>query len=281
VEELLHYFAPALLKALDASKWDGNDFYPWLVELSKTPFNPISMSINDFPYALVPREKTTRPSASAMSATSTRRNTAAAAGPSARDEDEDNSMDEASTPGAQGRGKGVKTPGRPGKSSLRLVTSSKKRLHSEIDPDSDAESPNAKKSHYFSEGDDSMEDARTSQMLGEDTLEPVKIVIRADRIPSTAPKGPHDTWTCDHDDCHYIVRGHDAGKCQERIRQHFEEHEQQSERVQLAMDESQGHLPINHLLDKIKHLGESSQDDEQQWVGDVALPRPIQRKLIV
>ncbi|KAL6849396.1 hypothetical protein ACO1O0_008936 [Amphichorda felina] len=127
-----------------------------------------------------------------------------------------------------------------------------------------------------------MEDADTSDHgTKEEEEDYVKIVLRADKIPSAVPRGPNETWTCDQDDCDYIVRGDDAEECQERIQVHFKEHEEQTERVQLALTESRGHMPINHLLDKIKQLGDRAELEEELSMGGIALPRPIQRKLIV
>lgn len=238
VEEILHYNAPALLKHLDASKWGENDFFPWLQEMSETTFNPIATSKSKFPFKLVPRAS--RQTDSKATATSTIRTSAV--GSRATDQSADDDSDDVIvTP--RRRGKGVKTPGRLGKSNLRPVASSKKRLHSEIDDDSDSDSPIAKKSLYFSDGDEVMDDTNDDGILKEEDSDDqkVEIIIRADRIPSTIPKGPDNTWTCDQDDCHYIVRGNDAEECQERIEQHFEEHEERSERLRLAMSESQGH----------------------------------------
>jgi len=111
---------------------------------------------------------------------------------------------------------------------------------------------------------------------------PIKIAIRADRIPSTVAQGPDGIWACDQDGCDFILRGVDGSERQARIREHFLEHEEETERVNLALTESRGHLPINHLLEKIKRLGERSQAEQQMSpLGGEMLPQPIKRKLIV
>ena len=149
-------------------------------------------------------------------------------------------------------GKQVKT--RTGKKSgLRLPTSSAKRPHADLESGSESENSTSKKSHFFSE-DDGVEDAvDTSAEGGEDTnddaerprTDPIKIYIRAEKIPSSVPRGLHDTWTCELEGCDYIVRGGDEEECQERIQEHFRDHEE-SKRVNLAVTESRGLLPIKY-----------------------------------
>ena len=246
VEEVLHYNASDLIDALDASKWEGNDFYPWLKKMAKTEFKPEAMKLSDLPHRMSLRGS--RPYHPRGPNASFSQPAQVVTGGSSHqgDNDDNTSLDELNTP-RRGRGKGVKTPGRPGKSSLRPAASSKKRPRSDVDSDSDSESRDAKRSHYFSDADDTIEDADTSDHGSKKEEEDyVKIVLRADKIPSAVPRGPNETWTCYQDDCDYIVRGADAEECQERIRVHFKEHEEQTERVQLALTESRGHMPIKY-----------------------------------
>ncbi|GFP55318.1 hypothetical protein TASIC1_0005017600 [Trichoderma asperellum] len=280
VEEVLHYNASALLQKLDKDKFQKFQLWTYLEELAQKPFNPRSIKPSDFPYRLVPRKATQRSAKKPV--------------PSAV---ERGSSPRENSDSPRPIGKTLKRPGRrPGKtSSLRTVASSKKRTFAEIGDDSepDSESSGLKRSHYFSdreeeeEEDVSMQDstgANTPRDAGQavhvrsEELEPIQIVIRTEKIPSTIPRGPDDAWTCDQDGCAYVVRGGDADGCQARIQKHFEEHQEQTKRLNLAVTESsRGHMPINHLLEKLKRMGEKTQPPVMP-VG--TMPQPIKRKLI-
>ncbi|KAH6611167.1 hypothetical protein Trco_001187 [Trichoderma cornu-damae] len=253
VEEVLHYNAAALLQVLDKERFQKHELYSYLENLSQKPFSPRSIKPSDFPYRLVPRKATQRQSkksgASAVdSESSARKNSAANANGSPRHV-----------------GKTLKWPGRrPGKTSgLRTVATSKKRAYAEIGDESepDSEASGLKRSHYFSDRDEEEEDVSMRDSTEANTpkdaglvaqpqpaeAEPIQIVIRTEKIPSTVPRGPDDTWTCDQDGCAYVVRGGDADGCQARIQRHFEEHEQQNKRLSLAVTEStRGHMPIKY-----------------------------------
>jgi hypothetical protein len=240
--DILHYNAAELLRHLDDSKYSESDFRNWLAQAAEKEFQPIALKSSDFPYHIFRRQS--RPF---QPRTLTR----------ASNGNEDQSIMSAHTPSAP-RGKGLKTPGRtPGKSSLRPITSSKKRYHEDLEDGSEADSPSlTKKSHYFNEieeeddDDENMEDAAPHDSLSSsDEEELIKLVIRAEKLPSSVARGPHDTWTCDQENCDYIVRGEDQKECQERIQEHFANHENHSQRVQLAMTEgSRGHLPIKYAF---------------------------------
>ncbi|KAM0435266.1 hypothetical protein ACHAPT_003360 [Fusarium lateritium] len=277
VEELLHYNAQALLQVLDKDKYSSHEFYSWLQAAAERPFVPVALKPSDLPYSLVPRGSRPRP----IKATQP-----VAQGGIVTSGQED---DLSNTPRSSPAGKSVRRPGRPSgkKSSLRLATGSKKRPHSDIDSESEDDESRPKRSHYFSDGDEDMGvDAHASSSEDEeprqDSQEPIKIVIRADKIPSTAPHGPNETWVCEEEDCGYVVRGGDVEECQQRITRHFQEHESQMDRVSLAMTEgTRGHLPVNHLMEKLKKLGEKSQAAQQLAVDGIALPQRIKRNLLV
>ncbi|KAM0346100.1 hypothetical protein ACHAPU_005865 [Fusarium lateritium] len=244
IKEILHYNAHALLRVLDKEKFSshGDGFYSWLQEISQKPFDPVAVKPTDFPFRVVPRKRSNKPSQPAPIIP-------AEVAPMSLDDDLPSPS--RSSPA----GKSLRRPGRPSgvKSSLRLSTASKKRAHSDVDSDSEDEETEPKKSHYFSGEDDVMEnDGR--QSLSEDEAssrtsgEPIKIFLRADNIPTTVPRGPDETWVCEEEDCGYVVRGGDARDCRDRIRGHFNEHEQQMDRVNLAMTEgSRGHLPVKYV----------------------------------
>ncbi|KAF9765158.1 hypothetical protein IL306_002599 [Fusarium sp. DS 682] len=241
IQEVLHYNAQALLQVLDKDKYDG-EFYSWLQEIAKEPFNPVAIKPSDFPFHVVRRKQsnnnTNKPTPPLQTGVPTR------------------NLDErlSSPPRSSPAGKSLRRPGRPSgvKSSLRLATASKKRPHSEVDSDSEDEESGPKRSYYFSGEDETMGNhSHMSSSEDEDTRgtseEPVKIFLRADNIPTTVPRGPGETWVCEEEDCGYVVRGGDIQSCRDRIRRHFDEHEQQMDRVNLARTEAtRGHLPVKY-----------------------------------
>ncbi|RYP24470.1 hypothetical protein DL765_000490 [Monosporascus sp. GIB2] len=149
-----------------------------------------------------------------------------------------------------------------------------------------------KKSKYFSDDD---ADAASSTAEGDEEAEPgsaplTRLVIRAEKLPSTTPKGPNQTWTCGEPDCGYVVRGADEDEGQNLISAHYEAHEREArdeaeeaalKRVNLAVQESGGHLPINHLLDKIRSMGDKVHQRNKIGLNGEVLPQPIKRTLLV
>ncbi|KAI1632049.1 hypothetical protein F4809DRAFT_629383 [Biscogniauxia mediterranea] len=198
--------------------------------------------------------------------------------------------------------------GRPsGKAAgLRPSIGSKKRPYREADSEDEMDldeygslNTGSKKSRYLSddENDEEAQDAASSDRdeQADDKDQSVgRVVIRAEKLPSTTPRGPDNTWTCEEPGCEYVVRAADTEEGQELIGVHYEEHEKEARdvaeeaalnRVNLAVQESRGHLPINHLLDKIRSLGDKP---SQQRGGDDAgtlngepIPQPIKRTLLV
>ncbi|EKJ75631.1 hypothetical protein FPSE_04132 [Fusarium pseudograminearum CS3096] len=250
IEEVLHYNAGALLEALDIDKYKEHGFYTWLVETSGKPFHPVAIRPSDFPFRLVRRKQSSNANSNKLAQPPPLAQIGTPKGPA----NEEFSSPARSSPA----GKSIRRPGRPSgvKSSLRLAAASRKRAHSDVDSDSHDEGAEPKRSHYFSDEDDAIEN-EGQRGLSEDERAPssseelVKIFLRADNIPTTVPRGPDETWVCEENDCGYIVRGGDVQDCGERIRQHFNEHEQQMNRVSLAMTEgSRGHLPVKYVLFK-------------------------------
>ncbi|KAL7948998.1 hypothetical protein V8C42DRAFT_312936, partial [Trichoderma barbatum] len=255
-QEILHYNAAALLQALDKERFQRHELYSFLEQLSAQPFSPRAMKPSDFPFRLVQRKAMPRQSKKPVPA-------AAAADPESSSHENG-----AASPTDPPRhiGKTLKRPGRrPIKTTgLRTVTASKKRTYAEIGDESepDSETSGLKRSHYFSDRDDEEEGDTSMRDLAEgnraintgpmvqprsDNVEPIQIVIRTEKIPSAVPRGPDDTWACDEDGCTYVVRGGDAQGCQSRIQKHFEEHDEQNRRLNLAVTESsRGHMPIKY-----------------------------------
>ncbi|KAF4585738.1 defective in methylation-7 protein [Ophiocordyceps camponoti-floridani] len=307
-QELLHYYAAPLLQRLDKAKYGGLAVYSWLEQLSCTEFQPVVFKPSDFPITLYQRTRKPR-----MLTKDAVQQPAPPSGPPPSlllvktaeerlydDEEHDDGIEAEiiSDATASRRGKTIKRHGRRKKSYLRPVAANKKRPHSQVDGDSDSDglepAPGTRTSHYISDNaddeydDDVMEDAPASDDAQDNnanddnnvqhtTVEPIALVVRADKIPDATPRGPDSTWVCDQDGCDYMVRASDDAEGRERIQAHFSEHAQQLERVSLAVTESRGHMPINHLLEKLKRMGEKSLPRRQE----PSLPAPIKRKLIV
>ncbi|KAI6782447.1 uncharacterized protein J7T54_001304 [Emericellopsis cladophorae] len=230
VLEVFHYNAAQLLKVLDKARWGGTQFWSWLEAKAEEPFKPVSMTPDKFPYTLVLRKK--------MENIVRKDKPPPAKRPATHDygydEDEDEDESDVRHEGFETPGRGIgKTPARLGKSALRPAAPLRKRA---LESDSEEESPIAKRSHFF--GGDTKDDQQPAHEDEEEDGEPqIKLVVRADRIPSTTPRGPDGTWICDEENCNYIIRGGDTEDCKERIQQHLATHEQEVERVHLAMVE--------------------------------------------
>lgn len=177
-----------------------------------------------------------------------------------------------------------KRRGRPsGKAAgLRPSLGGKKRPRTDEDDDDEmdidgygmATKKTTKKSRYFSgNGLDDDDEAASSAGEEEDedeeqdddddeneasvnkSSEPItRLVIRAEKLPSMAPKGPNQTWTCSEPECGYVVRAADEEAGQNLISAHYEEHEKEArdeaeeaalKRANLAVKEA-GHMPIKY-----------------------------------
>ncbi|KAK7757188.1 hypothetical protein SLS62_000737 [Diatrype stigma] len=165
-----------------------------------------------------------------------------------------------------------------------------------------------KKSKYFSDDNDlddnddddadssAAEDEEQQQELGGGAKDDgsggplTRLVIRAERLPSMAPKGPNQTWTCEEPECGYVVRAADEEDGQNLISAHYAEHEKEArdeaeeaalKRVNLAKMEAGRNMPINHLLEKIRTMGEKSERRNEVKVNGQPLPQPIKRTLLI
>lgn len=148
--------------------------------------------------------------------------------------------------------------------------------------------------------------------------ETVPIVVRAEKIPTLSPAGPNGTWRCEEDGCDHIVRAAEEPEGKRLIEEHFQEHANRVEKINLALAEgTRGHLPIksvpkiclfignccefslchndlvprvtlltfasssSHLLEKIRGMGESAKRKEEEGADGAAFPEPIKRRLII
>lgn len=279
VEEVLHYNATALLEAIDHEKYKNGEVYDWLVVLSKTAFVPVALRADAIPYRIILREP--RPFQHRK--------------PEMRLEP---AQEVTRTPSPATPRMG-KRPGRPvgSKSSLRPVQSTNKRSRALDGDDTDTESA-AKRLNFSSDqdGDETMGDAKSEELDSilqindssdassenediDDETKPVKLGILAEKLPDPMPTGYQGTWVCDQPDCDFIARGGGEDELDDRISAHLQEHEQLVDRMQLAVAESRGLLPINHLLEKLKQIGEGA--NEPIDTQGILAPRPIKRHLFV
>ncbi|KAI0016054.1 hypothetical protein F4780DRAFT_761163 [Xylariomycetidae sp. FL0641] len=175
--------------------------------------------------------------------------------------------------------------GRPsGKTSgLRPSFGSKKRLRHETDPDAmdldeDGIPQNiSKKSRYASD-----EDLAADASSGDEGDLPVvskpltRVAVRAEKIPSSTPEGPNQTWTCQEEGCEHVIRAADEEEGQARINAHLEEHV----RTELAVEEGKNvSRPVNYLLEKIQRAGENQRRNGAGLHGASMPPPPIKRAM--
>ncbi|KAI0381873.1 hypothetical protein F5Y04DRAFT_254546 [Hypomontagnella monticulosa] len=283
--EVCEYYAQDLVELL-GQEWHNTPFYQWLKESVGT--EPTFEDITEEEIkSLVRRKKNPR---------------------HARDEAPVSMA--IRQPGATGE-KQTPRRGRPaGKvAGLRPSTGSKKRYRQEPDFEGDEMELDedgvlrkaSKRSRYsIDDEQDETNDTGSSSSSDEDEYVPdsdtfpTRIAIRAEKLPSTTPNGPNQTWVCEEPDCEYVVRAADEEEGQALISQHFEEHERDAQEeakqnalnrtslMDLAVQESEkGHLPINHLLEKIRNMGDKVQKREEVQINGQTVPQPIKRSLLI
>ncbi|KAI8200169.1 hypothetical protein K4K52_008377 [Colletotrichum sp. SAR 10_76] len=270
--EILKYYARELVERLDQSVWGDSKFWDTLQENAHGPRITLEhVTMENIPGSLIRRKAKT---------TNTKPETNGAGSSAAF-----------ATPPP-------KRAGRPaGKmSALRLVGSkgSKRRFDSTEDtPDTVSRgSKAAKTSHTYDSEENSMEAASSSgdsdnesEADTADSPAALKVVVRAEILPTTDAKGPNGTWVCDEEDCGFVARNPDQDEGRERIQDHIQEahykDENRDARIDLAVTEGvKNHLPIDHLLEKIRQMGQKVMDDEELSVDRVSVPQPIKRRLI-
>ncbi|KAL1881150.1 hypothetical protein VTK73DRAFT_4597 [Phialemonium thermophilum] len=293
--DILGYYSKRLLENLPA-RWDGTRFHEDLKLVAKEPFAPVgAFSIDELPLRLRRRDRVNRSSAP--------KPTHPALGPlpSRRRGGSESSLEVRD--GILGHGS--KTVGhRAGKvGGLRLASASKKRPGQEMDESSGSGRgrKSAKWSHPMTRdlAEDASSDASGVATASEEDVEEdmddvdgflsahppkdaVRLVVRAEKIPSMSPTGPNGTWVCDQPDCGFVVRQAQEDEGKAAIEEHFREHETQSEMVDLAVSEgSRGHLPIDHLLERIQSVGRKAVLSERRTINGKVVPAPLKRRLLV
>jgi hypothetical protein len=263
-KDILAYYAKDLLPRLPA-EWKGAPWYQWLEDVAKQPWKPTEpMDPDKIPPQTLRRTKAA-PKAGPSTKPATQLpptiNLKAKAKKAAQDESDEESEDDltelyAAPQRSRRSGKGA---------TLRLATSSKKRPRSEDDEELGGTRrgrKSAKRTHQFSEeeeeeADDTSDDeAIPDEVIGDEESAvgsrlplpegAVRVVVHAEPIPTTTPSGPDGTWTCDQDGCNYVVRSADEEDAQQQIKEHFKVHEAQAEKINLAVKESRGHMPIQY-----------------------------------
>ncbi|KAI1074140.1 hypothetical protein F5B20DRAFT_564693 [Whalleya microplaca] len=274
--EICQYYARDLLRLLDP-EWHQSQFYEWLKE--NRNIKPKFEKITEQDVKTIVRRQKNPQSISRGAAV----------------ENKQPSTDRAGKQPQRGRPSG-KAAG------LRPSLGSKKRLRQEFDSEEDEEDLDedqamkrtTKRSRYFTDEEhDEAHDTASSLDGGEQaekTNGPLtRVVIRSEKVPSMVPKGPNKTWTCEEPDCGYVVRAADQEEGQKLISEHYEAHEKDAQdeaeqaalsRVNLALKESQGFMPINHLLEKIRGRGEKVQKRNEVRLNGEVLPQPIKRTLL-
>ncbi|KAL2152554.1 hypothetical protein VTH82DRAFT_5738 [Thermothelomyces myriococcoides] len=294
---ILAYYAKDLLPRL-GPEWKGTRPYQWLADMAKKPWKPTEpLDPDKIPSQTVRRGKcsiaskvgsTTGPVAKPPPAISLKTQSRSASQHGS--DSEDDFPDLYAIP-QRGR--------RSGKvATLRLATSSKKRPRSDMDDQANGSHRGAKTAKFnhligdedsLDDDDDDAEDEGTNDeelATGEEALVDshlpegaVRVVVHAERLPTTMPTGPDGTWTCDQEGCTYVVRSADEQEAQDLIREHFRDHAAQAEKINLAVRESRGQIPINHLLSKIQALGRTVLAKEETLDGK-PVPEPVKRRLL-
>ncbi|KAL2268698.1 hypothetical protein VTJ83DRAFT_3544 [Remersonia thermophila] len=286
VTDVCSYYAKPLAERLPP-EWKGTPFLEWLKEAAAKPWTPIlAIPPEEFPSQTVRRAKTERKTTTSTATPASELpptiNLKAQAKEAAAKDSDGDSGEETWAYNAPTRGR------RAGKIPTLRLASSKKRPRADSDYYGDVrDAKTAKLSHGSDDDLDDTEDTSDEEVVHavESRLPlpegAVRLVVHAERIPSMAPTGPDDTWTCDQEGCGYVVRSALEQDAQEKIRAHFQDHEAQAEKIDLALKESRGHMPINHLIDKIQALGKASISKKQATLNGDAVPSPVKRRLLV
>lgn len=254
--DILAYYAKDLLPRL-GPEWLDTPWYEWVKQTAGRPWTPTSLiKPEEIPAQTFRRTKMVpKPPTTAKPATTlpTVIKTKKAVQSDNESDSEDGIAGSFATPQTRNRrsGKGA---------TLTLKSTSKKRPRSDLyDHDGSRRGrKSAKVFHRGSEDDDQSEsalDTSDDETVGEDAAigshlplpeGAVRVVVHAERIPTTSPSGPDGTWTCDQEGCAYVVRSADDQDAQELIREHFREHEAHADKIDLAVKESRGHMPIKY-----------------------------------
>ncbi|KAK3391981.1 hypothetical protein B0T20DRAFT_472731 [Sordaria brevicollis] len=267
--ELCEHFAKELVERLPPI-WDNTPFKAWLEDVVRSGRpEPTDLRVEDIPSYLNRRN---------------RRQPGIPRGSKALDVSPSIEADLEPRAGKRPR------VGRPSGKVATLRVAGTKRLASDMVDDDDDMAPRRgrkalKRTAETAEDEVSDADSAIIDIPDDNGVVPqdaVRIVVQAERLPTMSPAGPNGTWTCDQEGCCYVVRSADEPSGQELISKHFKDHEEQAQKINLAMEESRaGHLPINHLLDRIQNMGKKAVAKQRGSLNGEPLPLPIKRRLLI
>jgi hypothetical protein len=154
----------------------------------------------------------------------------------------------------------------------------------EMGDDSDSASPPPILSNSFrispsdSETGEEEDDESSSPLLHDEPIISLKMVTES--LPTLSPSGPNGAWTCDRQDCPFTVHDAELEEGREKIRAHFTEHADRLQREALVRQEAAPRrLPIDHLLEKLRGLGESARmGGLAEMIGERLVPETIKRE---
>ncbi|KAM0335779.1 hypothetical protein ACHAQA_000829 [Verticillium albo-atrum] len=268
--EIFFYYAADIMPLLDEEVWGGSGLYRALQEAAENPritptaFNPDM--INEY---------------TTLRAKMTTTGTAADQQRKPIGKSPSTSHNFETPPRKRGRPSGKMSGLRP----------SFKHILSDDESGDSRAAKLAKRSHIMNEEDEDSDsaDEEEDEDLPEDAPPPVKVVIRTEALPDTTPKGPHGTWVCDQeDDCDFVERNPGDNDGRERIQQHikeahYEQHDEQLDNIMslAKLEGGKGHLPVDHLLEKIRAMGEKTAQSQQKTIHGQPVPQPIKRRLLV
>lgn len=240
-QEVTAYYVKPLLANLPP-KWRQSPFWRWLKSIEHRPWKGDILTEAQIPSQLVRRKKGTKSAGNEVPSLSQNRATRLSSSPPRR------GVKHPQTPGSRLSGKNA---------GLRPSSAFKRRYDSdEEDDDVDRARKTAKTSHYFAEDDDEDATNGTSDVVDDTDVppgrstngtEPIRIVVRAEKIPSMSPSGPNGTWTCEEEGCGYIVRSVDDQEGKDIIAAHFKDHEARAHKMNLALQEAnRNRLPVKY-----------------------------------
>ncbi|KAL5615519.1 uncharacterized protein BROUX77_001356 [Berkeleyomyces rouxiae] len=116
-------------------------------------------------------------------------------------------------------------------------------------------------------------DIHNDRNINTPPINPIKLVIRSEPMPTTTPNGPNGTWLCGVKGCRFIERDAEDDRGQESIKRHIQAHGTEAARIDLAMTESHGHT-IGYLLEKLKNTHNDPGSDD----GNPKPPSAIKRR---
>ncbi|KAK3995093.1 hypothetical protein QBC44DRAFT_378911 [Cladorrhinum sp. PSN332] len=311
-KEVVSYYAKDLLPRL-GPEWNGTAFHEWVQETAANPPTEyLFTTVEDIPGQAVRRNKGARTMAPAKS-------TSVSEVPPVINLERRTRKSGSNTPAGHGSGDDS-LPGNHSQSLLRnrssgkratlRLAASKKRPASFLDegPLEDMASrgrKSSKRTHAHINDDEDMnntssdedDDASAAAELGDEAdpqSNPVesqlpapegtsRIVLVAERLPTMSPTGHNGTWVCEREDCDHVVRGAEESAGQALVQEHLAYHEAQTAKIDLALKESRGHMPIKNLLEKIQGIGEQALRRKRGTLenGSQPLPAPIKRRLLL